>query len=50
MVFVDAADSPNGNPLVIIGNEISGTVVCGKLSKTSFELFKILETNQASNK
>jgi hypothetical protein len=26
MVFVDAATSPTGNPLVIIGNEISGTV------------------------
>lgn len=26
MIFVDAADSPNGNALVVIGNEISGTV------------------------
>jgi hypothetical protein len=26
MVFVDAANSPTGNALVIIGNEISGTV------------------------
>jgi hypothetical protein len=26
MVFVDATNSPTGNALVIIGNEVSGTV------------------------
>jgi len=26
MTFVSAEDSPNGNPLVIVGNEVSGTV------------------------
>ena len=25
MVFVPAADSPNGAPLLLVGNEISGT-------------------------
>jgi hypothetical protein len=25
VIFIDASDSPNGQPLVVVGNEISGT-------------------------
>ena len=33
MVFVDAANSPTGNALVIVGNEISGTVSVWQVSE-----------------
>jgi hypothetical protein len=31
--FVAAADSPNGNPLLIIGNEVSGTVTVYQITE-----------------
>lgn len=33
IIFIDEDDSPNGQPLVVIGNEISGTTTIYQLSK-----------------
>ncbi|HMQ76962.1 MAG TPA: choice-of-anchor I family protein [Flavobacteriales bacterium] len=38
IVFVSAADSPNGTPLLVVGNEVSGTVSIFQVAPTAFEL------------
>lgn len=36
MVFVPAADSPNGEPLLLVGNEISGTTAIYQITVSEF--------------
>lgn len=36
MVFVPADDSPNGAPLLLVGNEISGTTAIFQITVTEF--------------
>ena len=34
VLFIKAADSPNGNPLLVIGNEVSGTTTVYQVNRT----------------
>ncbi len=37
VMFVSAADSPNGNPLLIVGNEVSGTAAIYQIDVIDIE-------------